>query len=197
MNLNRTILFLFSFLTLMLSSCNLHIVDEGQLYRSGQMTQEELTKAVDTLGIKTIINLRGSAPDKEWYRKEKKAAQRLGVEHIDIRMSAKRLPHRDDLLELLKAFQSAERPILIHCQGGADRTGEASALYKMIYMGESKEVALKQLNLFGYGHVKQRFPAKRYFIKHVWQGEEWMLENYKPCQADYLFYDKADCAKTE
>lgn len=177
---------------LLVSSCkllnNFHEVDKGQLYRSAQLSGKEFETAIKAVGIKTIINLRGANPSDKWYQEETAVAAEYGVEHIDIGMSARRLPHREDLIKLLDVFENAERPILIHCQGGADRTGEASAIYQMLYMGKSKKEALKMLTL-KYFHLKKRMPAKRYFIKELWQGEDWAHNEYDPCNSDYSYYD--------
>lgn len=179
-------------LLLILTSCrvskNFHEVDAGQYYRSAQLKGHEIQRAIDELGIKTIINLRGGNRDDEWYQDERAVAEANGVKLIDIGMSAKRLPHREDLIKLLDSFETAERPLLVHCQGGADRTGEASAIYQMLYMGKSKEEALKMLTI-KYLHLKKRMPAKRYFIDELWQGEDWARHEYDPCHSDYRYYD--------
>lgn len=185
----KNLLLLISFISLF-SSCNFHEVDEGKLYRSAQLSGKEFEKAIKKHNIKTIINLRGASPGKDWYEEEKEVAQKYNVHHIDIGMSAQRLPHREDLLKLLNAYQSVERPILIHCRGGADRTGEASAIYQMLYMGKTKKEALKMLTV-KYFHLKKRFPAKRYFIKELWVDENWAYQDYFPCENDYLYYDKS------
>lgn len=104
-------------------------------------------------------------------------------------MKASRLPHREDVLKLIELYENAPRPILIHCQGGADRTGEAAAMYKIDFMNASKKEALK-MQTIKYFHLKKRFPAKRYFNKDVYQGKEWAKENYRPCTQDYKYYDK-------
>ena len=82
-------------------------------------------------------------------------------------------------------------PILIHCRAGADRTGEASAIYLMEYMDASREEALAALS-FDYWHVEMFKPAKRYFIREVWQGERWARDVYEPCANDqeYDYFDK-------
>lgn len=167
---------------------NFHEIDDGRYYRSAQLSTRSMEKYVNRHGIKTVINLRGVS-SKSWYQKEKDLLRRMNVEMIDIGMSARRLPHRDDLLKLLEAFENAERPILVHCQGGADRTGEASAIYQMLYMGKSKEEALKMLRI-KYHHLSWRMPAKKYFIKNIWQGVEWIQENYYPCENDWKYYNK-------
>jgi protein tyrosine/serine phosphatase len=186
------------FSILLITGCkfkaNFHEVDPGRLYRSGQLKVEELTRAHEHLGIKTIINLRGKSEESAWYQGEAKFALDHGIKLIDIGMSAKRLPHRDDLIALLDAFKTAERPILIHCLAGADRSGEASAIYMMEYMSRSKKEALKQLTP-KYHHLPKFTPAKRYFI-WLYQGESWARTQYDPCKESYRYYDQTKFCKS-
>lgn len=168
---------------------NLHVVDHGKLFRSAQLTGEELEALINSVKIRTVINLRGArSPGNRWYDEEKRVTTELGVTLIDIKMGASRLPHRPDLITLLDAFRDAERPILVHCRGGADRTGEAVAIYAMEYMGYSQGRALHFLSP-RYFHLPERHPAKRYFVR-LYQGEQWARETYDPCIQDYLYYDK-------
>lgn len=176
---------------------NLHEIDPGKYYRSGQLTGKEFEELIKKRGIKTIINLRGPSTD-YWYQDELATANRFGVTHIDIAMSAKRLPHRKDLIKLLESFETAERPILVHCQGGADRTGEATAIYQMLYMGKTKSEALKMLTV-KYFHIEQKMPAKRYFISEIWKGADWTYNEYDPCSGGFKYYDpnSAECQGKE
>ena len=93
-------------------------------------------------------------------------------------MSANSIPSKENLLKLLSLYYEAPRPILIHCQGGADRTGEAAALWVLTQMGQSKHEALKQLAL-KYGHQESKKPAKAHFIR-MWQGRDWAFNEYDP-----------------
>ncbi len=180
-----------------LASCdvvnNFYEVDEGKFFRSAQMSGEDFAKKIQEHGIKTVINLRGANPGEKWWQEEAEVMRAYGIVHINIPMSAGRLPHRRDLIELLDAYKSAPRPILIHCQGGADRTGEASAIYQMLYMGKTMEESLDMLHL-KYRHIEKLKPAKIYFIKNVWQGEEWAYKEYNPCSGEYQYYDKNEGA---
>jgi protein tyrosine/serine phosphatase len=167
---------------------NLREVDAGSFYRSGQLGADRLRDTIDALGIKTIINLRGVRPQMGWYRDEVAVAREKGVRLISLRFGADRLPHRRDLVELLDALRDAERPILVHCRAGADRSGVASAIYQMEYMGRQKQEALEMLTL-RYFHIAWLRPAKRYFIER-YQGEEWARTRYDPCGPGYQYYDK-------
>jgi protein tyrosine/serine phosphatase len=167
---------------------NFREVDPGRLYRSGQLSGDEFRQVIDQYGIKTIINLRGATPRSDWYREEVAAVREKGVRLIDIAFSSGRIPHPRRLIVLLDAYRDAERPILVHCQSGADRAGEASAIYQIEYMGKSKEEALEMLTL-RHLHLGWRRPAMRYFIGR-YQGEEWVRNAYDPCEPDYEYYDK-------
>lgn len=190
------LIFLFSLL-FAFYGCKKGVVDEGTVYRSPQLKSEELLTAIHQLKIKTIINLRGENPDEDWFKNEKKIAEENGVQLVNISMSARRLPHRKDLIKLLDTFRDAPRPILIHCKAGVDRTGEASAIYQMLYMQYTKKEALDMLSV-KWGHVEKRFPAKKYFIKELWVDEEWARTQYFPCAANYKYYDKnnTECIKS-
>lgn len=172
---------------------NFYEIEAGQFYRSAQLASSGFEKYVKKYGIRTVINLRGPNPTEDWYRNEVEVLRRLNVNLISIPMSASRLPHQKDLLVLLDAFQNAPRPFLVHCQAGADRTGEAAALYQMLYMGKSKTEAMRMLSI-QYGHIANLKPAKDYFIKEVWQGVDWAFQTYNPCLGQYRYYDVKDPA---
>jgi protein tyrosine phosphatase (PTP) superfamily phosphohydrolase (DUF442 family) len=172
---------------------NLHEVDPGKLYRSAQLTGEELAATIKTHKIKTIVNLRGAFPGESWYDTECAVADEQGAALIDIPMSADRPPHREDLVRLLDTFRDAERPMLMHCRAGADRTGEATAIYMLEYMGKSKAEALTAIS-WDYWHVEFFKPAKRYFVDEVYQGQVWAREVYDPCakDQDYEYFDREE-----
>ncbi len=173
------------------TALNFHVLEEGRAYRSAQPFLTDIKDVVEEYGVKTIINLRGAQPGEFEYEQEREIARALGVELENIGMSARRLPHEEDLKKLLRLFDEAEYPIWFHCQAGADRTGEAAAIYAMEHMGQSREEALEQLTP-KFLHLESKRPAKRYFIREVYQGKEWAMTQYDPCAADYEFYDKSE-----
>jgi protein tyrosine/serine phosphatase len=132
-------------------SGNVHEVEPSQLYRSGQLSGSFLNEVIDRYDIRTVINLRGRHPGTEWYRDEMAIATRKGVTHIDIRMSANKEPDAATIGRLIEAFKTAPRPILIHCEAGADRSGLASAIYELLIAHRSASEAGRQLSFF-YGH---------------------------------------------
>ncbi len=122
------------------------------VYRSNHPDHPRF-EAYAKMGIKTILNLRGVAKQPH-YLFEVESCQRLGLTLLTVHMSARQAPKRSKLIDLMDAFHTMERPFLIHCKSGADRTGLAAALYLMIVEGQGVAVARKQLS-FRYLHIRR------------------------------------------
>jgi protein tyrosine/serine phosphatase len=131
---------------------NFHTVISGHLYRSGQPSTEQIADWHGRYGIKTIINLRGAHPNKNWYRVERATAQEYGIELIDYQISAKRELTLAQVEELLTILAQAKPPVLIHCLDGADRSGLVSAFYVAGVAHGSEFFAELQLSPL-YGHI--------------------------------------------
>jgi protein tyrosine/serine phosphatase len=135
----------------MRASGNVHMVEQGHLYRSAQLSGPFLNDVIDQYGIRTIINLRGRNPGTKWYRDETAIATRKGITHIDIGMSANKEPDSATIERLIEAFKTAPKPILVHCEAGADRSGLASAIYELLIAHRPASEAERQLSFY-YGH---------------------------------------------
>lgn len=129
---------------------NMHEIAPG-VWRANQPSPRRLRRW-KALGIKSVINLRGTEP-KAHYLLEAEACRKLGIRLHSLRFSSRRFAPPERLIELLDLMRDAERPTVIHCKSGADRTGLASALYLMDAEGVPVEVAQKQMSL-RYLHLK-------------------------------------------
>lgn len=130
---------------------NFHIVTKGEAYRSAQMSAAKLKYFISKYYIKSILNLREKDPNEKWYDEEIKVCTENGVMHFDVFLSSDRELSPEEMNSLLALFKSAPRPILIHCMGGADRTGLVAAMWKMSVNKTSRKEAGKQLTIW-YGH---------------------------------------------
>lgn len=157
---------------------NFHTVEKGALYRSGQLKPSRLKKYVKKHGIKTIINLRGVNQKTKWWKREKKITKELGINFYNIPFNAGNFSSKKNLYKLLYLYEHAPKPILIHCRDGADRSGEAAALWILEHQGKSKKEALKHLS-FKYGYIKFYRPTK-YSLIQMWQGKKWLVQKYNP-----------------
>ena len=118
---------------------NFHVVSPGQIYRASQMSGRVLSLVIQQHNIKTILNLRGANGDRAWYCGETNIASQLGVKHFDFGLSAHREVTDEEMDQILAIIRAAPKPVLIHCQMGADRTGLVSAL--CLYSIEQKPSA--------------------------------------------------------
>jgi protein tyrosine phosphatase (PTP) superfamily phosphohydrolase (DUF442 family) len=131
---------------------NFRAVVPERVYRSGQLSPEELEGRIRRHRIESIVNLRGAKEDRDWYRRELEVAERQGVEIRSLDLIPERLPSRPDLIALIDHLESLSEPILIHCSAGADRTGFASVIARMAKGGAPFEEARSELSI-RYGHL--------------------------------------------
>ena len=130
---------------------NIHTVIPGRLYRSAELSRDGFEQVIVRFHIRTVINLRGASPGQSWYDNELAAALAGGAHHVDLRMSATHRPDPAKLHEIETVLAHAEPPILVHCQGGADRSGLVAAFYEYWIARRPVAEAGGQLS-FRYGH---------------------------------------------
>jgi len=122
---------------------NLYLIEPG-LFRSAAPSSTGFEKLA-ARGVKAILDLRGRSEDKQ-------VAGSAALKLFHVPMSAWGL-HDDRVLEALRILTDpSNRPLLVHCQHGADRTGAIVALYRIVVQGWSKEAAINEMNLGGYHH---------------------------------------------
>ena len=127
---------------------NCYLVADG-FYRSEQPSKSNM-KAVESSGVKTLVNLRNVRNDKR-----KSRGTKLQLVHVPIntwRMSY------DDVVLGLSALKKAEKPVLLHCIHGSDRTGVVTAAYRMTEQGWTREAAIEEFLKGGYGYHSGWFP---------------------------------------
>ena len=131
---------------------HVHEVIPGVVYRCSHPSPKRLEALVKRHGIRTVVNLRGCCDPSPWYVEESRATLELDLSQEDLPFSACRLPSVPVIRELVDVFDHSERPILVHCHQGIDRTGMASALALLLYTDSSLDEALHQLGP-RYGHL--------------------------------------------
>jgi protein tyrosine phosphatase (PTP) superfamily phosphohydrolase (DUF442 family) len=131
---------------------NFHVLIPGKAYRSAQLNKQALKDCIREFGIKTILNLRESIQNAEWYNDEKSVAAEHGIKHFDVSLSEYDEVSVEQLDKIAALLRDAPKPVLIHCAAGADRTGLVSALYKYKLEGIEPQKSFGELSMW-YGHV--------------------------------------------
>ena len=63
-----------------------------------------------------------------------------------------------DLVTALKLLNKAEKPVLVHCWHGSDRTGFVVAGYRIVFQNWTRQAAIEELRLGGFGYHSKAYP---------------------------------------
>lgn len=164
---------------------NFEVVDKGRLLRTAQPRSGDLDRILATEGIGTILSLRGSEePDvKQW-------AKAHDVQRVAIQMWADHPPTdaqiglffdimRGDTIVLERYGDIIERsgmlhgassfrfrfPVLIHCEGGSDRTGVMVGLFRLAFQGW--DLPICQDDMRARWHFPSMHPAQFRFLEKM------------------------------
>jgi protein tyrosine/serine phosphatase len=114
-----------------------------QLYRSAQPAAKGF-KELEKFGIKSVIDLRGGKQDE-------KSMVGTNLKYFAIPSKASQV-REEDLTKFLKIVSNpADGPYLVHCHYGADRTGLFTAVYRIVIQKWTKEEAIREMQLGGFG----------------------------------------------
>jgi tyrosine-protein phosphatase SIW14 len=159
---------------------NFAVVEEGVLYRSGQLSPATLDRVVQERNIRTLVTLRssrivGKLPPDSW---EETYCAEHGLKHVRIvpRIWAAdekgEIPAEQAVQEWLKVTDDpANYPILVHCFAGIHRTGYMCAIFRMEYQHWSVDRAINEMQHYGFdpddltqdveGYLRSYIPQKK------------------------------------
>lgn len=109
-----------------------------------------------------------------WYLQEVDGANLAAITHFDFRLSASKRVSPQQARQLIALLQTAPKPILIHCQAGADRTGMAAMLYLQQIAGIDEEISERQLSV-RYGHIGLPYISAAFAMDESWEILEEVL----------------------
>lgn len=136
---------------------NLYQVNEI-IYRSEQPSKSGF-KELESLGIKTILNLRNRMNDKNEAKGTSITLERIKINSWHLQLK--------EVILALNIIKKAEKPILVHCLHGADRTGIVIAAYLMIFENWSKDAAINEFLDPRFGYHQTWFPKMLRFLQNL------------------------------
>jgi protein tyrosine/serine phosphatase len=145
-------------------------------------------------GFKTLVNLRGKTVYGS-YSLEKIYAEKCGMKMIDLALYSGAAPRKQQIYALRDVFAVMQKPALLHCKSGADRSGLAAALYLILRENVPVAEAAKQLSR-SYGHIKSSKTGilDAFFEKCLADAKarpmpfmQWVEEKYDPAALDAAF----------
>ena len=157
---------------------NLHIVEEGRVYRTGRLPVKKFEETVERLKIRSLFRViclhRGN---REYFKMLDLVCEKRGIRQFVVSLTHNRIPDKQRLAAILEVFDKAEYPLLIMCWRGADRSGLTSALYKM-YKNYRRDEVMGELSLFPYGHLWFLHLRYHIFLKGIYDHFGGNLQQY-------------------
>lgn len=117
-------------------------VEEGLVYRSGQLFPHVLHRVVEKHGIVLVLDLNLVEPDNELQQAEIELLQELGVPRLNTPLIGDGTGEVENYITAVCAVHQAiqnKEPVLVHCASGATRTGGVVAIYRMLVQGRQNE----------------------------------------------------------
>ena len=129
------------------------VVEEGVLYRSGQISAAVIKKTLQKHNIGVIIMMSGDDPQNYDKQTEKKVAEELGIDLYNFPLGGNGTGDVNNYLKsLLTIYQAKQerKPVLVHCSAGAQRTGGVVVLYRFFFQKKDADFVLKELKKYGW-----------------------------------------------
>lgn len=125
------------------------VVEEGRLYRCGEITPSELEHVTRKYGLRTVISLLN--PEVPESIAEREAAERLGLRWVNVPLPGDGASTPEER-ERIKAalLDPATAPLLVHCAAGTNRTGLAVGLYRIHQQGWTVTEVLAEMRRYGF-----------------------------------------------
>ena len=149
---------------------NFGVVEPGRLYRSGQISRQVVRRTLVNNHIGLIIDLSSRWEDTADARAERAYAKELGVERLNLTLRGNGVGDPTVYPRVLAAIVQANRqgkPVLVHCQSGAQRTGGIIAVYRMLVENQPPESAYAEMRRYGHDprHNPELIPFLQQHLK--------------------------------
>lgn len=150
---------------------NVRVVEDGVLYRSGQLSPAGLERVIHDYGIRTVITFRdveegkATVPPDAW---EDAFCARLGINHVrmPLRVWSEQdgvVPADENVRRFLEVMADQKNyPVLVHCYRGVHRTGTYCAIYRMECQGWTNAEAMAELKELGYDNLDREEDVRTY-----------------------------------
>jgi tyrosine-protein phosphatase SIW14 len=142
---------------------NFHVVRDGVLYRSGQLSLSGLQRVLYDYGIKTVVTLRsgklpGEPPpdlaEEKFCKKEE--INYIRLPQLPWEGDDGSVPNEVNVIAFREIMNDpANYPVLVHCLAGKHRTGSMCAVFRMEHDHWTNQQAIDELKLYGFDKLDE------------------------------------------
>ncbi|QDU82421.1 hypothetical protein Pla110_41770 [Polystyrenella longa] len=128
-------------------------VYQGELYRSGQLSNSLVTRVLKENRIDVVVDLTSWEPGNVDQQAELNACHQLQIEHHRFPLKGDGTGDLDIYAAAVHCIDNAiehHQRVLVHCAAGLQRTGGVLAMYKLHVRGESTRNVFNALQQFGF-----------------------------------------------
>jgi protein tyrosine phosphatase (PTP) superfamily phosphohydrolase (DUF442 family) len=138
----------------------LRTIDAGQIYASGQIDRHLLRQVLARDHIKVIVSLVAEDPTDPDAAAESKAAREMGIERFVDPLNGDgtgNIHAYVDAVAQIAEAQKENKPVLIHCSSGAQRSNGATFYYRVLVQHWNADDAAREM--IRNGHSPHSNPA--------------------------------------
>ncbi|MCI0364582.1 MAG: dual specificity protein phosphatase family protein [Phycisphaerales bacterium] len=124
------------------------VVEQGMIYRSGELSTTLVEKTWRQHNIKTVINLHGDVEGERAHQAAAEAAEALGINRLFFPLNGDGVGKISSYVGAIEAIVESRRnnkPCVVHCVAGTYRTGGVIACYRVLVDGWSGQAAYEEM----------------------------------------------------
>ena len=129
------------------------VVEEGYIYRSGQLSAPLVKKILSDRKIRVIVDLTNDDTANPDQQAEKKAADELNIKMSRFPLGGKGTGDVNQYARAIIAIADARKnnlPVLVHCAAGTQRTGGVIAMFRLLVQKKEPAFAVSEMKRYGW-----------------------------------------------
>ncbi len=129
------------------------VVEQGRIYRSGQISSSLIKETLVRYKIGTIVSLSADSEDNVDKASESRIAAELGIERVVFPLRGNGTGDINNYAKAVAAIywaQKERKPVLIHCDAGVQRTGGVLAAYQLLVEKKDASSVVREMMHYGW-----------------------------------------------
>jgi protein-tyrosine phosphatase len=129
------------------------VVEQGRIYRSGQISVPLIKKILTKYNIRVIIDLTSADPNDHDKQAEKQAATELNIRILRYPLRGNGTGDVNYYASTVAAIVNAEKqnlPVLVHCAAGTQRTGGVIAAYRLLVQKKEPAFVISEMKRYSW-----------------------------------------------